>query len=328
MTKQLRLTPEYASFYAKRLGLQQVRDDFDVASFRTLSALDGNRGAMTYLSSAKFAQALKGETGLTVITSSELQVCVPEGNGVLLTDGDPRNAFYAALESASCAGLFENLETYVSPRARIAASAVVSPNVYVDEDVEIGAGVVILPNTHIGEGVVIKPNAVIGGDGFEATHGKDRHIVKHAGGVWLDDGAQVGSNTCIDKGLFGDFTFVGSRTLIDNLVHFAHSARTGSGCSIIACAEISGSVELGDGVWIGPRVAINQGLRIADHCYIGTGSVVTRDLPAHSLAFGSPAKAVAWVCSCRAKLAFGNDRARCAHCGKQFVMIDDKVTRA
>jgi len=60
--------------------------------------------------------------------------------------------------------------------------------------------------------------------------------------------------------------------------------------SIIAGAEISGSVTLGDGVWVGPHAAINQGLHIAEHCYIGTGSVVTRNLQAHSLAYGSPAK--------------------------------------
>jgi UDP-3-O-[3-hydroxymyristoyl] glucosamine N-acyltransferase len=163
------------------------------------------------------------------------------------------------MDAARELGFFECLETYIAPSAKISAAAVISPNVFVSDHAEIGAGAVVLANTYIGPGVVVKPNAVVGGDGFETTVGSDRPIVSHTGGVWLASGAQVGSCTCIDKGLFGDFTTVGSHTLIDNLVHFAHSARAGRGCSVIAGAEISGSVVLSDGVWVGPHAAINQG---------------------------------------------------------------------
>ncbi len=187
---------------------------------------------------------------------------------------------------------------------------------------------VILPNSYIGPGVVVKPNAVIGGNGFESTSGNQRRIVPHAGGVWLASGVQVGSCTCLDKGLFGDFTTIGNHTLIDNLVHFAHSARAGAFCSIIAGAEISGSVVLGDGVWLGPNCSISQGIHIADHCYIGTGSVVVRDLAAHSLAYGSPAKFAAWVCECRNKISFDDSRSTCSACGKEYVLTGDRVRRA
>ena len=153
-------------------------------------------------------------------------------------------------------------------------------------------------------------------------------IVPHAGGVWLAEGVEVGSSTCIDKGLFGDFTCLGPGTKVDNLIHFAHSAVAGPDCSLVACCEISGSVVLGRGVWVGPHVAINQGLRIGDHSYLGTGAIVTRSLPAHSLAYGSPAKVMARVCSCRSKLTFMNGRAECKTCGKQYRLVDEEVVDA
>jgi UDP-3-O-[3-hydroxymyristoyl] glucosamine N-acyltransferase len=326
MPRRLRVTPERASSCASRLGVRHLGPDFEIDSFRPLSALDG-AGALTYLSGKMYAPVLEGRSGLTVVTTPELQGCVPLDNGMLLTEHDPSGAFYAIMNSARERGLFECLATFISTSAKIAPTAVISTNVFVSDGAEVGAGAVILPNTFVGPGVVIKPNAVIGGDGFEATSGSARRIVAHVGGVWLAEGVQVGSSTCIDKGLFGDFTMVGSHTLIDNLVHFAHSARAGSGCSIIACAEISGSVAMGDGVWVGPNASINQGLKIGEHAYIGTGSVVTRDLDAFSLAYGSPAKVAAWVCECRAKISFDNTACACGACGKKYVLADGKVWR-
>ncbi len=337
--RRLRVAPQRASSYASRQdlhpGLHHAGPDFEIDSFRPLSALDesGREDSrpMTYLSARPFAAELDGRSGLTVVTTPDLKACVPPENGVLLTDDDPRNAFYSIMTAALAQGLFECLESFISASAKASPTARISPNVYVSDRAEIGPGVVLLPNTYVGPGAVIKPNAVIGGDGFEASSGARRRIISHAGGVWLAEGAQVGSCTCIDKGLFGEFTTVGCHTLIDNLVHFAHGARAGRFCSIIACAEISGSVVLDDGVWVGPNVSINQGIHVAEHCYIGTGSVVTRDLPAHSLAYGSPAKFSAWVCECRNRISFGDgassDAGACGVCGKHYVLADGKVRR-
>jgi UDP-3-O-[3-hydroxymyristoyl] glucosamine N-acyltransferase len=318
--------------YATRLGLIQVGPDFEIDSFRPLSALDekGGEGTrpLTYLSARRFASGLEGRSGLTVVTTPELQALVPPGNGMLLTKGDPRNTFYSIMDAARGLGLFECLESFISPSANVSATAVVSPNAYISDHAEIGPGAVILPNTLVGPGAVVKPNAVIGGDGFESTSGSDRRIVPHAGGVWLAESARVGSCTCIDKGLFGDFTAIGSHTFVDNLVHMGHSGRIGKSCSIIACVQLGGSSVIDDGVWIGPSASINQRVHVGEHCYIGPSSVVTRDLAPYSLAYGSPAKFSAWVCECRAKLAFEDGHAECATCGKKYVLTGDKVRRA
>jgi acetyltransferase-like isoleucine patch superfamily enzyme len=51
-------------------------------------------------------------------------------------------------------------------------------------------------------------------------------------------------------------------------------------------------VSIGEGVWVGARCVITKGVTIGDGAVIGAGSVVTRDLPAHCLAVGAPARVV------------------------------------
>ena len=45
-------------------------------------------------------------------------------------------------------------------------------------------------------------------------------------------------------------------------------------------------VEIGDYTWVAADVTILKGVRIGSHCIVGTRSLVTRDVPDHSLAFG------------------------------------------
>ena len=51
-------------------------------------------------------------------------------------------------------------------------------------------------------------------------------------------------------------------------------------------------VTIGDNVWIGGDVTILPGVTIGDNCTIGAGSVVTRDIPANSIAVGNPARVI------------------------------------
>jgi UDP-2-acetamido-3-amino-2,3-dideoxy-glucuronate N-acetyltransferase len=43
---------------------------------------------------------------------------------------------------------------------------------------------------------------------------------------------------------------------------------------------------------------ITPGISIGEYAMIGAGSLVTRDVPPHSLAVGFPARAIGWVCHC------------------------------
>lgn len=56
--------------------------------------------------------------------------------------------------------------------------------------------------------------------------------------------------------------------------------------------EYGKPVEIGSNCWIASNVVITGGVTIGEGCVIGAGSVVTRDIPANSLAAGNPCKVI------------------------------------
>lgn len=61
--------------------------------------------------------------------------------------------------------------------------------------------------------------------------------------------------------------------------------------------QVSGStmtapIVIGNHVWIGTRAMILKGVTIGDGAVIGAGAIVTRDIPANSVAAGVPARVV------------------------------------
>lgn len=51
-------------------------------------------------------------------------------------------------------------------------------------------------------------------------------------------------------------------------------------------------ITIGNGVWIGGHVVVNPGVKIGDNTVIGSGSVVTKDIPANTFAAGNPCKVI------------------------------------
>lgn len=54
----------------------------------------------------------------------------------------------------------------------------------------------------------------------------------------------------------------------------------------------SGRVTIGNNVSFGQNVMVLKGVTIGDNCFIGAGSIVTKDIPANSIAVGIPCKVV------------------------------------
>ena len=53
---------------------------------------------------------------------------------------------------------------------------------------------------------------------------------------------------------------------------------------------VSKPIKIGNHVWIGQRATVLKGVTIGDGAVIAAGSIVTRDVPPHSLVGGIPAK--------------------------------------
>lgn len=56
--------------------------------------------------------------------------------------------------------------------------------------------------------------------------------------------------------------------------------------------EKAGPINIGNNTWFGGHVAVLPGVTIGEGSVIGAGSVVTKDIPPHSLAVGNPCKVV------------------------------------
>jgi len=57
----------------------------------------------------------------------------------------------------------------------------------------------------------------------------------------------------------------------------------------LAGYEYAKPVRIGNNVWIGGRSIINPGVTIGDHVVVGSGSVVTKDIPDYAVVAGNPA---------------------------------------
>ncbi len=66
------------------------------------------------------------------------------------------------------------------------------------------------------------------------------------------------------------------------------------------------------GAAIGANATIVCGTTLGEYCFVGAGSVVTHNVPAHAMVYGSPARVRGWVCSCGVKL---DDSLRCSRRG-------------
>jgi acetyltransferase-like isoleucine patch superfamily enzyme len=54
--------------------------------------------------------------------------------------------------------------------------------------------------------------------------------------------------------------------------------------------EYAFPITIGNNVWVGGNTVINAGVSIGDNCVIGSGSVVTKDISANTIAVGNPCR--------------------------------------
>lgn len=84
----------------------------------------------------------------------------------------------------------------------------------------------------------------------------------------------------------GDYVLFGPRVGIYTSNHAIDAKeRVAGGC-------YAKKVTIGDHVWIGAGVHINQGVTIGENTIIGSGSVVNKDIPANVIAAGVPCKVI------------------------------------
>jgi UDP-3-O-[3-hydroxymyristoyl] glucosamine N-acyltransferase len=182
---------------------------------------------------------------------------------------------------------------------KIDPTAKIGDNVVICDGASIGAHTVINHNVVIGGGVtignhcVVKSGAVIGEDGFGFERDESGIPVRlvHLGGVQIGDHVEIGSFTTVCRGTLRD-TVIEDHVKIDDHVHIAHNVRLRRGAMIVACAEVSGGVDVGEMAWIGPNASVIQQRTVGASALVGIAANVIRDVPAGAVVAGNPARPI------------------------------------
>ena len=165
----------------------------------------------------------------------------------------------------------------------------------VDDGARIGNGARIWHFTHVSAGSVVGAGCVLGQNVFV---GPD---------VEIGDGVKIQNNVSVYAGVvLADDVFLGPSCVFTNvLTPRAHVERK----------DEFAPTSVGKGVTVGANATIVCGHSLGEYALIGAGSVVTKDVPAHAVVVGNPARRNAWACRCGEILPADGV---CARCGDQY----------
>lgn len=172
-------------------------------------------------------------------------------------------------------------------------------NIFVHETAEVD------PKAQIGDGTKVWNQAQV----RECVVGEKCIISKN---VYLDAGVVIGSRVKIQNNVnvyhgvtVEDDVFLGpSMTFTNDLYPRAFNDEW----------KVT-ETHVKKGASIGANATIVCGVTIGEYALVGSGSVVTKNVPAHALVVGNPARQIGWVCECGQKL---NEKGCCENCGNSY----------
>lgn len=210
---------------------------------------------------------------------------------------DSKRIFFGIL-----AAFFDNITsvrnigygTYISPNVKLGENVIIGHNCTLDGDIAIGNGtrignnVNIVNRTNIGNNCIIQSLTTIGEDGFGYFEKDNKKtMVRHFGGVVIEDDVFIGSHVNIARGTIDD-TIIKRGVKIAPSSHIGHNVFIDEDTAVI-CSQVFGSVKIGRNSYISSCTVRNQ-CNVGENTVIGMGSIVTKDVENNVVAMGIPAK--------------------------------------
>ncbi len=179
----------------------------------------------------------------------------------------------------------------------------VHPTSIVDDNVEIGENTKIWYFSHIQSGAKIGKNCSFGQN------------VNVSNNVVIGDYVKVQNNVSIYEGVeLKDYVFCGPSCVFTNdLTPRAKYPKGPAGYK---------KTVVGEGASIGANATIVCGHDIGKWALIGSGAVVTKNVPDYALMLGVPAKQCGWVCECGEIL---DQTLACKKCKREYKQTDGRL---
>lgn len=174
---------------------------------------------------------------------------------------------------------------------RIGCNCSITGDINIGAGTTIGDNVVIKNKVDIGRNCVIQSLTVIGeaGYGYSEDESHVKTMIKHFGGVIIEDDVFIGSHTNIARGTIDD-TVIKKGVKIAPSTHIGHNNYIGENAAIV-CSQSFGSVRIGDNAYVSSSVIRNQS-KIGSNAIVGMGSVVIKDVEDNKVVVGSPARVI------------------------------------
>jgi len=158
----------------------------------------------------------------------------------------------------------------IHPTAEVADDAMVGPGT------RIWSHVQVRPGAKIGRGCNIGRNVYVGMDVVVGDHVKVQNNASLYEGIELADGVFIGphvifTNDKLPRAINPDGTIKGTDDWLLERIFVDVGAAIGAGAVLVT------------------------GITVGQWAMVGSGAVVTRDVPAHALVVGNPARIVGWV---------------------------------
>jgi acetyltransferase-like isoleucine patch superfamily enzyme len=203
----------------------------------------------------------------------------------------------------------------------MAASSITAPSTVrihftaiVEKDVQIGPGTAIWDNVHVRHATQIGAECIVGGKTYIAPGVRIGNRVKINAFVYVCSAVTIEDGVMVSAGvIFTNDRY--PRATTPDLKRLRSSEPD----------EHTLPTLVREGATIGAGSKIGCGLVIGRFAMVGMGSVVTKSVPDFTLALGSPARRVGYVCRCgHPLLHFENGSApssadlKCDGCGRSY----------
>jgi acetyltransferase-like isoleucine patch superfamily enzyme len=177
----------------------------------------------------------------------------------------------------------------------------------------VDEGAVIGDNTYVWHHAHIRSEARVGD---ECVIGKGAYI---GAGVTVGDRCKIQNYALVFEGAqLGDGVFVGPAAIVAN-DRFPRAVNP-DGTLKSADDWHLGRVVIGDGASIGAGAVLIPDCTVGRWALIGSGSVVTKDVPEQAIVAGNPAAQIGWACLCGHKLEQAGNEWKCKECGRTYTL--------